>query len=480
MKKYIAVLLILTAVLFCSCSHTTIPVVTEPSVSSDDGSVSGVSLNITKYTINQGGILALTAIVTPLTAKDPSVVWSSSDESIATVSAKGRVTAVSAGSAVITASSAGGNKAAQCDLTVLPVGEQIINVTSVVIDYYITGGNVQHNVDQDPKVENQISGGRNYEMHATVYPENATNKEVTWEITNPKVSSITADGVLSATGAGRTSVQVTTADGAKTAKCLFIISALRASSMALDKNEITLPVGGADTLNAVFTPSNATDQGVKWTSDNNSVAIVSPEGVVTAYSVGTALITATAKVGGLTASCTVTVTGDPAIHVTGVSLNPTNAEMNIGETLSLNAAVAPENASNKNVTWSSSNEDAATVKNGVVTAVGAGNAVIAVTSIDGGFHSECSITVIGNAVHVTGISLNTSSATLSINDTLQPTVTFSPENATDKGISWSSSNQSVATVENGIIKAVGAGEAVITATSVDGGRVANCVVTVTG
>ena len=154
-------------------------------------------------------------------------------------------------------------------------------------------------------------------------------------------------------------------------------------------------------------------------------------------------------------------------------MDKTSTTLAVGDTETLIATVLPENATDKSVTWSSNNESVATVVNGRITAVGLGNATITVTTNDGGLTATCVVTV--NSVHITSITLNKTSTTLAVGDTDTLIATISPENATDKSVTWSSNNESVAIVnENGTITAVGVGNATITVRTNDGGLTATC------
>ena len=113
------------------------------------------------------------------------------------------------------------------------------------------------------------------------------------------------------------------------------------------------------------------------------------DGVVTGVAAGNATITVTTVDGSFTATCEITVT----TPVTGVTVSPTSDSIAVSETLTLTATVAPEDATNKAVTWSSSDDLIATVEDGVVTGVAAGDATITVTTVDGGFTATCEITV---------------------------------------------------------------------------------------
>lgn len=170
---------------------------------------------------------------------------------------------------------------------------------------------------------------------------------------------------------------------------------------------------------------------------------------------------------------------DP-IPVTGVTLSETELELTIGDTGTLTATVAPEDADDKTVSWSSSDESVATVdQNGEVTAVGAGEATITVTTTDGSKTADCKVTVTAAPVAVTGVELNKTSMELNVGDSETLTATVAPTDATNKAVTWKSSKESVATVDqNGKVTAVAAGEATITVTTTDGSKTAECKVTV--
>ncbi len=167
------------------------------------------------------------------------------------------------------------------------------------------------------------------------------------------------------------------------------------TSVTVSPTSATLAVGATKQLTATIAPSNATNKAVTWTSSNTSVATVSSTGLVTAKAAGTATITATAQDGsGKKGTCTVTVT-NPTVLVTSVTVSPSSATLNVGNTKQLTATIAPSNATNKAVTWSSSNTSVATVSSsGLVTAKAAGTATITATAQDGsGKKGTCTVTV---------------------------------------------------------------------------------------
>lgn len=174
---------------------------------------------------------------------------------------------------------------------------------------------------------------------------------------------------------------------------------------------------------------------------------------------------------------------DKTVSVTGVRLDYSSVTLQLNNgtnTAKLTATVKPDNADNKGVIWKSSAPDIATVNEGVVTAVSVGTATITVTTQDGDLSASCEVTVEKGTIFVTGITLDQSSISLTPGESAQLTATVEPSDATDGSVTWSSSDENVATVDNtGKVTAVGKGEANITATTTDQGLSATCKVTVT-
>ena len=312
-------------------------------------------------------------------------------------------------------------------------------------------------------------------LQATVLPENADNKVVTWLSDNPAVATV-KNGKLTAVSEGTTNVIVTTQDGGKIAICAVTVNAddpIPVTDVTLNITDTVLDVGNFFALIATVLPTNATDKNVFWTSDNSAVAMVDSNGKVTALSVGSATITVTTQDGDKTAICNVKV----IIPVSSVTLNISDTVLLVGNTLTLAATVLPENATNKTVSWTSSVPTVATVNNGTVTAIAVGTTTITVTTQDGNKTATCEITV--TPIAVTGVTLNETSVTIVRGNTQTLIATVLPTDATNKTISWSSSNTSVASVVNGTITAHAVGTATITVTTQDGNKTATCEVTVT-
>lgn len=252
------------------------------------------------------------------------------------------------------------------------------------------------------------------------------------------------------------------------------------AGVSLDKTEIVLVEGSSEKLTATVEPTNATNKNVTWSSDHEAVATVDQNGTVTARNGGQAIITVTTADGSKTATCTVNVRVHIGVPVQSVGLNKTELALEVGKTGTLEAIVEPSDATNKNVTWSSSNSEVATVDNGVVTAVSAGTAIITVTTEDGAKTATCKVTVNApQTVPVTGVTLDKTSLDLKTGDNTTLTATVNPESATNKDVTWISDKPEIAAVEGGTVTAKAAGTAIIAVTTVDGGKIATCKVTVT-
>ncbi len=196
----------------------------------------------------------------------------------------------------------------------------------------------------------------------------------------------------------------------------------------------------------------------------------------------TSLESRTAKVvfknaeNGLAEEVTINQAGREAIQVESISLDKTELEITEGDNATLVATVLPENADNKNVIWSSSNAEIATVEDGVVTAIKEGETTITAKTEDGGKTAECKVTVKAKVYPVESVSLDKTTAEITEGETLTLIATIKPDNATNKNVIWSSSNEEIATVEDGVVTAVKEGEVTITAKA--GDKEASCSITV--
>ena len=410
----------------------------------------------------EGDTFKLTATVLPVNTTDSKdISWSSNNEAVATVSEDGTVTAKSVGTAVITATSTNG-KTASCTVT---VEKKLIPITEVLID----------------KSSATLTEGESTTLTATVLPENTTDrKDISWSSSNNDIATVDTTGHVEAKKAGTVIITATSSNG-KTAECTVTVEKklIPITEVSLSESAVGIIEGNTHKLTATVLPENTTDsKSVSWGSSNEAVATVSEDGTITAKSAGTAVITATST-NGKTAGCTVTVS-KKEIPIVDVALNRTSATITEGDILNLTATVLPENTTeSKNIGWSSSNNDIATVDStGKVTAKQAGTVVITATSSNGKTAS-CTITVEKKEIPITEVVLNKTSAAVDEGETIRLIATVYPENTTNgKSIKWNSNNNTVVTVDlMGNVTAKKAGTAIITATS-ENGVSASCTITV--
>ena len=425
--------------------------------------VTSVTVTPANTELTIGGTAQLTATVAPANATVKTVTWSSSDTSIATVDADGNVTAKAVGTVTITATANNG-KTGSATVKVARPEDPVIEVTSVTVTPAST----------------ELTIGSTAQLTATVAPANATVKAVIWSSSDTSVATVDANGNVTAKAVGTVTITATANNG-KAGSATVKVNPIEVTSVTVTPANTELTIGGTAQLTATVAPANATVKTVTWSSSDTSVATVDADGNVTAKTIGTVTITATAN-NGKTGSATVTVTRpeDPVIEVTSVTVTPANTELTIGSTAHLTATVAPANATVKTIIWSSSNTAVAAVDaNGNVTAKAVGTVTITATA-NNGKSGSATVTVKEKEpeiVDVTGITLDPTSYEGYEGETFTITATVTPGNATDKTILWGSDNQAVATVDaNGKVTLIAEGHAVITARN--GNVRATCDVTV--
>ena len=425
----------------------------EVEVTTNEVAVKSIKLNTSNIEIKKGESYYAKATVEPVNATDSNVTWTSSNTKVATVTNSGKIVGKSKGEATITAKTTNG-KSASVKVTVT------VPVTSVTI----TG-------------ESKIKVGGKTTYKVDIKPTDASDKNVKWSSSNTKIASIDNKGNITGKGVGIATITATS-DGKKATKTIQVVEKeTPVTSIEITPKEVTLEIGHTTTatLTVNYTPDNATGQSIKeWKSDNPSVAKVSSNGTITAVKVGTATITAKSS-NGKTATCKVTVKPNSSVP-TKVTLNYSETqELNEGATLTLKATLEP-NGVKDTLTWTSSNTKVVTVKNGKVTAIKAGTSVIKVKTSN---EKEAKVTIKVNKKinEVTSVSVTPLSVSLNVGDTYKLKATVNPSNATDKTITWTSSNTGVATVKNGVVTAVKAGNTIITAKS-SNGKTAACKVTI--
>ncbi len=249
------------------------------------------------------------------------------------------------------------------------------------------------------------------------------------------------------------------------------------TDITLDKNTIEMEAGESETLTATIAPTDASNKNLTWSVVSAGIVEIQGSGTsvtLVGKKAGTTTVRATAA-SGVYKECEVTVKGVP---VTAMELDKDSLTLTAGTSATLKPIFAPENATNKKVTWTSSAPNIATVKGGVVTGRAEGEATITATSVDGGFTQTCEVLV--EPAVVTDITLSQTSLTLAVNEKSALTATVNPLGYVSQEVSWSSSDATIASVdENGNITALKGGPATITATSKEDSTVkATCMVTV--
>lgn len=329
-----------------------------------------------------------------------------------------------------------------------------------------------------------IKKGSGYQLVSTVLPENANNKQVVYSSSDPSIASVNEiSGYVIGLKEGSAVITVKTLINDKTSECIVNVGDknVLASRIILNEKYISLAVGYTHNLTYRVSPSNATEINLKFESSDKSVATVSNKGVIKGIKEGSAIITASSSNGLVKDTTYVTVYKKGTTTVNkgesiktdnypkSIDIKEENINLSIGTTSQLIAEVAPDNT-NKSISWSSSNSNVLTIdENGLITARGIGTATIVAKTINN-LTDSCVVTVGNYSLNLKSILITTDYTVLPVNANKQLVVAFNPSNATNKGLTWSSSNSNVASVDSsGNIKAISPGSAIITAKANDGG-----------
>ena len=441
--------------------------------------VTGVTLDKGTLELQAGESTTLTATVNPTDASNKNVSWSSSAPGVAAVSASGEVTAVSAGTATITARTEDGDHEATCAVTVTetePSPSPSPETTETPSPSPETTGT--------PSPSPETTGTPSPSPETTGTP--SPSPETTGTPSPSPETTGTPSPSPETTGTPSPSPETTgtptpspSPEATGTPTPTPVPTPVKVTGVSLNKTTLNLLVGTTSTLAADVNPANAADRKVSWSSSDPAVAAVDENGTVTAAAAGRATITVKTADGGFTADCEVNVT-EETIALTGIRIDREELTLTEGDTAALIVSMVPENATEQKTVFGSSDENVVTVDpNGKITAIGAGTATVTASTEDGAFTAACQVTVEAKPV-VTSVSLNVTTLELVVGRTAVLEPGFVPEDAQNKDVTWSSSNEAAATVdENGKVTAVAAGTAVITVTTAEGGLTAECTVTVT-
>ncbi|MGD9560104.1 MAG: Ig-like domain-containing protein [Oscillospiraceae bacterium] len=417
--------------------------------------VTGLTLTSSALTLTEGGQGTVgVASVSPPTATNKAVTWSSSNTAVATVGATGLVAAKAPGSATITATAVDGGVSASCVVTVqrrvVPVSGVSLNITS-----------------------HSLKEGETVQLVATVSPANADNKAVSWKSSETAVATVGAGGLVTAVKHGSVTITITTGDGAKTATSSITVLPVP-TGVKLSQTTLQLAGGKKATVGAAvyLSDGSSTSGGLSWSSSNEKVAKVDAATgkVIAAKNLkknGSATITATAE-NGKSAKVKVTVLkkGAKAVKADKVTISGVKKTLEVGKTAQLKVKVSPSKATGAVATFKSSKASVLSVdKAGKLTAVKEGSAKLTVSA--GGKKATATVKV---TAPVKSIKLDKKSVSLpkkKATVTVTPTVTYNVEGYNAK-LTWKSSDKKVATVKNGKITAKGKGKATITVSASNG------------
>ena len=390
----------------------------------------GISLDITEKSLQIGETVRLKATITPEDATYKDMEWLSSDVEIATVDEDGIVTAHNVGECQIIVRTFAHNNndtrdsddilQAECKITVNPIKSEGITLN---------------------ETEKSVTIGETFTLTYTITPSDATYQDVEWSSSDNNVATVSSEGEVTAVNEGECTITVETADG-KTAECEVTVVPIAVDKITLNETEKSVTIGETFTLTYTITPSDATYQDVEWSSSDNNVATVSSEGEVTAVNEGECTIYVRTS-NGCSAECKVMVR---IIEVDRIELDMNEKTLEEGEEFVLTATVYPDYATYKEVVWTSSDNNIATVDAmGQVYAVKVGECTIsAVTS--NGKSAECKVTV--TPISVKSIDLSYASYSLMPGESNTFEFTVNPSNAMITDVKWEIEDESIASVSS--------------------------------
>ncbi len=404
--------------------------------------VSEITFDMSDISAEPGETYALSYSYAPSGGGTPKLKWKSSDESVASVK-NGVVTAKSVGTATITVSSRGG-VSARC-----------------VIDVAVPVSSVAFSTE-----ELKIDRGDSAQLSVSVFPENATHKNLSWSSDNTSVALVDETGSVTAVGSGSAVIRAVSSNGAAAECRVTVVTPVEA--LEISEGEISLRVSGTHRLSCTVLPEEAEDKALTWSSSNPGIASVDGDGNVTGMAAGDAVISASSG-NRLTASCIVHV----KVFVESLTLSAKTLKLSPGETYKLGCIVSPVSATDKTLAWSSSDTSVASVdSSGLVSAVSSGSAVITVSCADG-VSAKCEVLVQALTPYLDAAD------TLTLMVGQSGSFNIVTKNITNPSFLFTSSNPEVASVDGaGVVTARSVGTAEITVTATNGLQTA-CTVRVT-
>lgn len=362
--------------------------------SSDTVLVTDVKVDRTSISLEEGKTSEIKVDVLPSNATNKSVDWKSSNEKVAVVSSKGVVEAIGVGNAVVTVTTQDGNKSASVNVTVTKKVEDLDSVCKSVLEKGFSKKSYTLTFLQAINVK--------------YFNDSLVKDLITWSSSDPSIVKVDRKGNVLAIGTGKAYVSVSCNNKVYDRIEINAIKrdSVKANKITLSPSSLTINVGVTKSVSATVTPKNASVKNLKWDSSDNTIAKVNSKGQITGVKAGKATISVSTADGSATASMNVVVkssgsTTNPStsVGVKTINVYPTSMYLSVGSTGYIDAVVLPENASNNKILYSSSNTKVATVnKYGTVKAVGAGTAVIKVSSdADSKLYKKVTVRVKGSS-----------------------------------------------------------------------------------
>lgn len=406
--------------------------------------ITDITFDTNEITIYVGDKQRLTYVIKPANATDVNLAWSSLDSKIATVDASGYVVAKNVGVTYVFAEAKDGSgKRATCRVNVLQTAKQLkADVTSL-----------------------SLPVGDYYQLDVAINPANSSDTLI-FTCSNPKVVEVSSKGKIYAKAKGNCVVVISTSGKGCDPLYINVDVWQPVSGISLDVSDLTIEVGEEREMELTFTPKNATFKEVAWTSSNSKIVEVDEDGILKGISGGTAIVevrTTDDESGTYSARCVVTVVE----YVANITIQE-EAEVGVGKKLKLTATIDNQTATNKNVTWKSSNKKIATVTSkGVVKGKKVGTCRIIVTAADGGGESaECELRVI-NATESIDIDPSMTYIEMLVGETKTIQFEKDPTNATYPP-EWTSNDPSIAIVnKKAMVTGLKAGTTTVIATAPD-------------
>ena len=326
-----------------------------------------------EISVKKGETIRLIVMIYPSELSGSKLTWKSSDSNIVSVDKNGVVKGINEGSAIITVTSSNG-KTATCTIKVV---KESVNVQKIKLT----------------PVKTNIDIGSSTQVSAVIEPANATNRDLVWTSSDTKIATVNKNGVVKGLKSGTVTITAKTKDGKVVASTTITVNKKEIESLSFTQNSIGVKKGDTTILAVIVSPSELKDDKLTWKSSDSNIVSVDSNGKIKGINVGKATITVTSS-NGKTATCNVEVTTD-TIDVEEIVLTPSEENIYVGSTAQVSVTIKPENATNHELVWTSSDESIAIVdKNGTVKGLKSGTVTITAKTKDGKVVANTTITVL--------------------------------------------------------------------------------------